>query len=49
MDSRKQVVEALQDLGIIFANTNGGQSEAATQVNSAVADLNQIVKKNTIW
>ncbi|CDN15353.1 hypothetical protein RintRC_2464 [Richelia intracellularis] len=47
MDSRKQVVKALQDLAIIFADITGDKSEAATQVASAVLDFKQLVKQAT--
>ncbi|AFY51278.1 hypothetical protein Nos7524_5567 [Nostoc sp. PCC 7524] len=45
--SLEDVLATLRDLGIIFAETTEGNTEAATTVASAVIDLNKRVKQAT--
>lgn len=45
--SGEDVLATLQDLGIIFAEVTEGNTEAATNVASAVVDLNKRVKQAT--
>ncbi|WP_066382322.1 MULTISPECIES: HMA2 domain-containing protein [unclassified Anabaena] len=46
-ESLKDVLATLEDLGIIFAETTAGNTEAATTVASAVVDWNKQVKQAT--
>ena len=45
--SGEDIYAMLQDLGVIFADIAGGRSEVASNITSAVYDLNRRVRKGT--